>query len=212
MECYGRSFGRLKTCGKCRYRKFCAEAADPPPILRERSKRADSVDDLPDTAPLPSDIPAERVPAPDPRRYTRQELLEVIGFMVRLDESTLNFLAEKFEHPEFGYADLARKRNISRQAVHKFIRQRCRKIPELEAILLKSSLKKHSNTTFLEAVCRIRRKTREKPSKKPKADLNSLKRLTCSIRSLSLSGTSMFSGGSIWKSASAPSSPPSADR
>lgn len=203
MECYGRSYGRLQSCRTCRYRKFCAEAGDPPLILRERSVRADSVDDLPDPAPGP--VPEEKNAPPEPPRYTRQELLDVIGFMVRLDVSTLEFLAEKFRHPEFGYADLARRRNISRQAVHKFIRQRCRKIPELEAVLLKSSLKKNPPATFLEAVCKIRRKIREKPSKKPKADLRSLRKLTCSIRSLNLSGTSMFSGGSILRTVSAPS-------
>ena len=209
MKCYGRWYDRLQSCADCRIRKFCAEAADPPLILRERSVRADSVDDLPDPAPPPGDAPEEA--PPEEPRYTRQELLEVIGFMVRLDVSTLQFLEEKFGHPEFGYADLARRRNISRQAVHKFIRQRCRKIPELEAVLLKSSLKKNQPATFMEAVCRIRRKLRETPSKKPKADLNSLRRLTCSIRSLDLSGTSMFSGGSIWRSGSGPSNRPSAE-
>ena len=205
MKCYGRWYGRLQSCGDCRYRKFCAEAGDPPLILRERSIRADTVDDLPDPSPTP-DAPPES--PPEERRYTRQELLEVIGFMVRLDVSTLQFLEEKFGHPEFGYADLARRRNISRQAVHKFIRQRCRKIPELEAVLLKSSLCKIQPTTFMEAVCKIRRKLRGTPSKKPKASLNSLKRLTCSIRSLDLSKTSMFSGGSIWKSGSTLSNRP----
>lgn len=208
MKCYGRWYGRLQACGKCRYRQFCAEAGDPPLILRERSIRADTVDDLPDPAP-PPDAPPET--APDERRYTRQELLEVIGFMVRLDVSTLQFLEEKFGHPEFGYADLARRRNISRQAVHKFIRQRCRKIPELESVLLKSSLKKNQPATFMEAVCKIRRKLRETPSKKPKADLRSLKRLTCSIRSLDLSKTSMFSGGSIWRNGSTPSNRPESE-
>ena len=53
MKCYGRWYGRLQTCGSCRYRRFCAEAGDPPLILRERSVRADTVDDLPDPAPPP---------------------------------------------------------------------------------------------------------------------------------------------------------------
>ena len=30
MKCYGRCYNRLQECRKCRYRKFCAEAADVP--------------------------------------------------------------------------------------------------------------------------------------------------------------------------------------
>jgi predicted DNA-binding protein YlxM (UPF0122 family) len=202
MKCYGRYYNRLQECRKCRYGKFCEEAADVPLLPRERSDQADSVDDLTDKSPLPSEMDADIFRKTEERRYSRQELLEVIGFMVRLDLSTLEFLDEKIAHPEFGYADLARKRNISRQAVHKFIRQRCQKIPELESVLLKSSLKKNRSTTFMEEVCKIRKKVRATPSPKPKADLRSLRKLTCSIRSLDLSGMSMFSGGSIWPNAS----------
>lgn len=204
MKCYGRYYNRLEECRKCECRKFCAEAADIPLLPRERSVQSESVEELTDTLPLPGETEQETAPVPDDRRYTRQDLLEVIGFMVRLDLSTLEFLDEKFAHPEFGYSDLARRRNISRQAVHKFIRQRCSKIPELESVLLKSSLKKNETTTFMEEVCKIRKKVRKTPSPKPKAALNSLKKLTCSIRSLDLSGMSMFSGGSIWPSGSKP--------
>ena len=207
MKCYGRYYNRLKECRKCRSGKFCGEAADVPLLPRERSAQADSVDDLTDNSPLPSEMDTATFRKTEERRYSRQELLEVIGFMVRLDLSTLEFLDEKIAHPEFGYADLARKRNISRQAVHKFIRQRCQKIPELESVLLKNSLKKNHPTTFMEEVCKIRKRVCVKPSPKPKADLNSLRRLTCSIRSLDLSGMSMFSGGSILKNGSRPSDP-----
>jgi predicted DNA-binding protein YlxM (UPF0122 family) len=202
MKCYGRYYNRLQECRKCRYGKFCEEATDVPLLPRERSAQADSVEDLTDNSPLPSEMEPDICRNTEERRYSRQELLEVIGFMVRLDLSTLEFLDEKIAHPEFGYADLARKRNISRQAVHKFIRQRCQKIPELESVLLKSSLKKNHPTTFMEEVCKIRKKVRATPSPKPKADLRSLRKLTCSIRSLDLSGMSMFSGGSIWPNAS----------
>ena len=201
MKCYGRYFDRLQDCRKCQYRKFCADAGDVPLLPRERSVQADSVDELAAAGPLPFDMNSTPPPAEE-RKYTRQELLEVIGFMVRLDLSTLEFLGEKIAHPEFGYADLARKRNISRQAVHKFIRQRCKKIPELESILLKSSLKKNQSTTFMEEVCKIRQKVRGTSSPKPNADLKSLRKLTCSIQSLDLSGMSMFSGGSIWQNGS----------
>ncbi len=207
MRCYGRCYNRLQECRKCRYRKFCAEAADVPLLPREHSEPEDAGEEFADETPLPFEADTASEQDLAEKRYTRQDLLEVIGFMVRLDLSTLEFLDEKIAHPEFGYADLARRRNITRQAVHKFIRQRCRKIPELEAVLLKSSLKKNHPTTFMEEVCRIRKKVRTKPSSKPKADLKSLRRLTCSIQSLDLSGMSMFSGGSIWKNGSRPSGP-----
>ncbi|MBQ4335748.1 MAG: hypothetical protein IJC34_00980 [Lentisphaeria bacterium] len=207
MKCYGRYYNRLQECRKCGYRKFCADAADVPLLPRERAEPDGTGEDFEDQSPMPFESDPANSDAPEEKRYTRQDLLEVISFMVRLDLSTLEFLDEKIAHPEFGYADLARKRNISRQAVHKFIRQRCRKIPELESVLLKSSLKKNQSTTFMEEVCKIRKKVRRKPSKRQKTDLNSLKKLTCSIRSLDLSGTSMFSGGNIWKSDSKHSAP-----
>ena len=173
-----------------------------PLLPREHVVQEESGEEFADETPLPFETDCQAEYDLAEKRYTRQDLLEVIGFMVRLDLSTLEFLDEKIAHPEFGYADLARRRNITRQAVHKFIRQRCRKIPELESVLLKSSLKKNHPTTFMEEVCKIRRKVRTKPSSKPKTDLNSLRRLTCSIQNLDLSGMSMFNGGSIWKNAS----------
>ncbi|MGE4563743.1 MAG: hypothetical protein AB7F32_02645 [Victivallaceae bacterium] len=137
--------------------------------------------------------------------YSRADLLEVIGFMASLDLSTLDFLRAKLADPEISFTKLAKQRNISRQAVHKFIRDRCLRNPELAIVMQNRGQKIETNLkkSFMEEVCRIRRKTRARRSNKPNADSNSSKKLIYSIRSFDLSKMSILSGGGIWKNASA---------
>lgn len=58
------------------------------------------------------------------RRYSRADLLEVITFMAALDIRSLALIADKLKDPDLNLSDLAGKRGISRQAVHKLVKQR----------------------------------------------------------------------------------------
>jgi predicted DNA-binding protein YlxM (UPF0122 family) len=66
--------------------------------------------------------------------YTRQEMLEVIVLMMSLDFQTLEMLEQKINNPDVTFAEMGKRKRISRQAVHKFITKKCLEVPELEEI------------------------------------------------------------------------------
>lgn len=199
MDCYGRNFGRRAECPKCKLGSHCRLAADPPLLSMHPPAGADFT--------LLNELEAEKSSAekadgdrPE-ERYSRADLLEVIGFMMALDATTLEFLDAKLGDPDVSFSKLARRRNVSRQAVHKFIREKCEKIPELAAVMRNRSQRKknHSTPSFMEEVCLIRKKVRERRSKQPKAASTCSKSLTCWNRSFDLSNMSMIKGEAIWR-------------
>ncbi len=199
MKCYGKSYLRHEECPRCELAAYCREAADLPLMVMHPGRALEWDNRTPETPPEADE------PTPGSEVYSRADLLEVIGFMASLDFSTLDFLRAKLADPEISFTKLAKQRDISRQAVHKFIRDRCLRNPELAIVMQNRGQKIESNLkkSFMEEVCRIRRKTRARKSNKPKAASNSSKKLICSIRSFDLSKMNILSGGSIWKNASA---------
>ncbi len=199
MKCYGKSYRKHEECSGCELAAHCRDAADLPLMTMHPGRAAEWDNRAPESQ--------SQDPESDPGNdvYSRADLLEVIGFMASLDLSTLDFLRAKLADPEISFTKLAKQRNISRQAVHKFIRDRCLRNPELAIVMQNRGQKIESNLkkSFMEEVCRIRRKTRARKSNKPKAALNSSKKLICSIRSFDLSKMSILNGGSIWKNACA---------
>lgn len=132
MECYGRMYNRLDQCRKCTLSKYCSQAADPPLLT--------------DNAPPPlvnQTILAYGQPSrtnrfqamEQDRRYTRADLLEVIGFMASLDPTSLELIDQKLAEPSLNLSELALRRGVSRQAMHKMITRRLKSIPELETVL-----------------------------------------------------------------------------
>lgn len=132
MECYGRMYNKLEQCRKCSLSKHCSQAADPPLLT--------------DNAPPPlvnQTILAYGQPSrtnrfeamEQDRRYSRADLLEVIGFMASLDPTSLELIDQKLADPSLNLSKLALRRGVSRQAMHKMITRRLKSIPELEAIL-----------------------------------------------------------------------------
>ena len=55
--------------------------------------------------------------------YSRNDLLEVIAFLLALDTQTLDMLDSKIGNPGISFSEIARHRGVSRQAVHKFIKK-----------------------------------------------------------------------------------------
>ncbi len=199
MDCYGRLFGRKEECKSCELTGYCAAAADPQ-LLSLHPPRLDEQLALEREDPRAGDGDAGEEEELR-ESFSRQELLEVIAFMTVLDESTLELLREKLGDPELSYAKLARRRKVTRQAVHKFIRDRCRKIPELDVVMRNREQRNENNLKrpFMEAVCKIRKKTHAKRSKRRRTGSNSLKNLTCSIQSFDLSKMSILRGANIWR-------------
>jgi len=133
------------------------------------------------------------------RRYSRADLIEVIGFMASLDEYSLKFIQEKIEDPTLNLSDIAAKRNVSRQAIHKMVKDRIAKVPELAAVITYRHHKTNhkTNKTLMEEVCEIRLKRSNKKSKTPKPASNYLKNLIFLSRSTFLSQTNILKGSSI---------------
>jgi predicted DNA-binding protein YlxM (UPF0122 family) len=146
----------------------------------------------------PSDSTAEDSTAEE--CYSRDDLLEVIGFLLALDTQTLDMLDAKIGNPGVSFSEMARRRGVSRQAVHKFIKKKCAQIPELSIILQNNSKKRKTSKKFMEAVCQIKKQMSEKRLKKQRGDSKFLRKLTCWNQSLDLSKMSIFKGSSITRS------------
>lgn len=197
MDCYGRSYGRRDDCKRCKLSKYCRDAGDPPLFSQlsdaDPDKRVTAVTAVDEIAVLP--------PEPEPEMmYSRAELLEVISFMVHLDERTLDFLEAKLTGADFCLSHLAQERKVSRQAVHKLLKDRLRRFPELEFVLRTRGERNKTNQkrSFLEDVWRIQKAARERRSSKPKTSSSSWRNSNCSILSFALSKTSTFKGSAIW--------------
>ncbi len=197
MKCYGKYFGRLPECAGCRMGEYCRGAGD----LSLLGDRMPSVADYKRMAA--ESLSGETDYEPDEREYgecySRGDLLEVIGFMMSMDITTLDFLAAKLGDPEISFSKMARAKNISRQAVHKFILKRCRQIPELAAVLQNRGHRNYINSQkgFMEEVCKIRKKARVRRLNRSKPNLTCSRKLICWNRNFDLSKMSMLKGTAI---------------
>lgn len=210
MNCYGRHYNKFAECRTCKWKHHCSTAEDPPLICLNAPPEKVNERIL-----AGRHIPSENRmrTAERDRRYSRADLLEVITFMAALDIHSLALVTKKLECPELNLSQLAEVRGVSRQALHKMVNKRLQQIPELAAVL---TYRKHKNkqsphkqtTTFMEEVCRIRRRTQENRLKKPKLASNCLRRLRSSKPSLLSSPMSILKGAAIWKKDSTRSNTP----
>lgn len=195
MKCYGKSFGRKEQCVKCEYASWCKDAAE---LDRQHTRNLDF-----DVVSGSSAFSIEPVylrqdeESEEKYEYTRSDLLEVISFVVGMDAKALEMLDEKIRDPEVKFSELARKRRVSRQAVHKHVLKKCQAIPELEVVLRnrRNKIENNKKTTFMEAVCQIRRKMSKQKSQQRKENSKLSGRLTFLTRNLDLSRMSIFKEG-----------------
>ena len=181
MKCYSTYRPSKDECITCHLRDYCRESTESEPAFLSDSARK---------------IPAEELASPTviPRRtdnkkiYSRADMIELIGFLVAMDEKTLSIMAEKFQNPSISLAEIGRKKNITRQAIHKLLKKRCEDIPEVAAVFNRKSEK---NLTFMEAVCQIKQKSSALNSKEPVNNLNYFRSLTNLSQSLDLSRLSI---------------------
>ena len=199
MECYGKYYNRREECPSCKLKRYCAAAGDPP-LYAKRSPPEAVVEKLAE-ARLGQMQEHSRSMSAEKPRYTRSDLLEVIGFMAALDHRALSIIEDKLADPTLHLSELAAKRKVSRQAMHSLVIRRLSKIPELASVI---TFYKHRNNidktkTFMEEVCQIRSQIRSKQSKQQKRACKSLKSWSCLNQNTLLSPTSIFKGGSIWR-------------
>ena len=160
-SCYGHYRGERGTeCKNCSQRKWCKDASDPELLTRHMSSFDEVLQDS-ETREIVEELNVHRKRKLNGEKleYSRNDLLEVIVYMLSLDKLALDLLSEKIHDPDISLSDIARKRNTSRQAVQQALKRKCRENPELARLLANRECKgrQHKQITFMEAVCQIRR-------------------------------------------------------
>ena len=160
-KCYGNyRNGEQNDCRKCELSKWCRTAGDGELLTDRMSSFDDALQDSElqmfndeHSAARQRKLNGEKL------EYSRNDLLEVVVYMLNLDKLALELLAEKVKTPEISLSDIARKRHTSRQAVQQAIRRKCRENPEIARLLANHERKSRQKKqlTFMEAVCQIRR-------------------------------------------------------
>ncbi len=199
MHCYGSYKPDNAECRNCNLASYCMEAGNPVLLSDSMPSYNDGIKTIMSCS---IDYCDDDEHPQAPPSYSRGDLLEVISFMLSLDQRTLDYLDEFIKTPGITFQGLADKRNISRQAVHKYLKKQCRKVPEISALLKIGERRRvyTPNRTFKEEVCRIRKKMSELRLSKPKRDSLCWKRLICSTQSSGLFSTNILKGSALWKS------------
>ena len=160
-NCYGHYQGvKSANCSVCRQRNYCKDASDPELLTSHMASFDEALQDSEARELAEEQLEHRRRKINGERlEYSRNDLLEVIVYMLNLDALALDLLAEKIHDPDISLSDIARKRNTSRQAVQQALKRKCRENPELARLLANRECKsrQRKQITFMEAVCQIRR-------------------------------------------------------
>ncbi|MCP3966261.1 MAG: hypothetical protein GY750_08920 [Lentisphaerae bacterium] len=200
MNCYGKYSDKRDECANCKLLEWCKDAGSPD-FITDRMADFDQVKLFTESKSAVNTATAlERNMENQQKLYSRSDMLEIIGFMASLDIHTLKLLDEKIQDPLVSFSEIARKKGVSRQAIHKQVLKKYNQVPELDNILRnrKNNIKKPAD--FMEEVCKIRKQTLRKKSLKPENALSCSRTLTCLSQNLDLSRMSIFKGAAISKS------------
>ena len=200
-SCYGHYRpGKAADCRKCDLLKWCKNAGDTE-LLTDRMC---SFDEALQDAELQlfteeNNSARQRKLNGEKLEYSRNDLLEVIVYMLNLDKVALELLAEKIKSPEISLSDIARKRNTSRQAVQQALRRKCRENPEIARLLANHERKSRQKKqlTFMEAVCQIRRQNSPMNLNAPKTGSKYYRSLNSWNQNFDLSRMNIIKGSSI---------------
>ena len=201
MNCYG-SYGRRRKndCTKCPELRWCREASD---VELLRDHMVSFAEELQDSEAR--ELAEEQAGARKQKlngeklEYSRNDLLEVISYMLSLDPMALELLDEKIHDPDISLSEIARKRHTSRQAVQQALRRKCRENPEIARLLANRERKsrQRKQLTFMEAVCQIRRQRSSMSWNAPATGLKFYRSLNCWNQNFDLSKMSILKGSSI---------------
>ena len=170
-SCYGHYKTESRSaCLECSYRKYCQDAADPELLTKNMSSFDEELQDA-ESRELAAELQTHRQRKINGEKleYSRNDLLEVIAYMLHLDPLALALLEEKINDPDITLSEIARRRNTSRQAVQQALRRKCKENPELARLLANRERKtrQRKQLTFMEAVCQIRRQKSSMNSNEP---------------------------------------------
>jgi len=204
VYCYGKYCGKLEACPTCEALEYCRGAAEPALLTDSMPGYNDGIKSPEKSgrhAPDPAEALMEAEERAEQALYTRDDLLEVIGFMLQLDSRTVEFLSMHISNPGITFKKMGEGRKVSKQAVHKFLKNQCRKVPEIASLLRigerKQKLKR--KRTFWEEVCQIHRKMSGSASNRHANASLCWKKLICSTPSFDLSNMSIIKGVRLWK-------------
>lgn len=199
--CYGHYRGeRVAECKSCSQRKWCKEASDPELLTNHMSSFDEVLQDS-ETREIVEELNVHRKRKLNGEKleYSRNDLLEVISYMLSLDPMALDLLNEKIHDPDISLSEIARKRNTSRQAVQQALRRKCRENPEIARLLANRERKsrQRKQLTFMEAVCQIRRQKSSMSWNVPATGSKFYRSLNCWNQNFDLSKMSILKGSSI---------------
>ena len=199
--CYGHYRSEKDpVCRSCREKKWCKDAADPELLTDQMSSFSEELQDS-ENRELIEELKTHRKRKLNGEKleYSRNDLLEVVVYMLNLDKLALELLAEKVKTPEISLSDIARKRHTSRQAVQQAIRRKCRENPEIARLLANHERKSRQKKqlTFMEAVCQIRRQNSPMNWNAPKTGSKFYRSLNSWNQNFDLSKMSIIKGSSI---------------
>lgn len=137
-ECFGKAdrHGATPECSECEYLESCRVCCDIPDRKINRrsghtsyerysySEEVAARETIPDDSPKPTARP----------RYTDDDLQQLLAFMLRIDDYTLDILAQVLSGDMNTASDVARSFGVSRQAIHRKLVDSCTMHPELRKI------------------------------------------------------------------------------
>lgn len=200
-NCYGK-YPKTPTakCRRCDKRSWCKEAGNLPLLSSTMSRFNENFQDEESREEAEERRGAElRKLRGEKLLYSRNDLLEVIVYMLELDPVTLELLNAKIREPDISLSEIARRRNTSRQAVQQALLRKCRENPELSRLLYNREQisKRRKQPTFLEAVCKIRRQMSVMKSQKSASNSTCYRNLNSWSRNFDLSKMSILKGSVI---------------
>ena len=136
-NCYGKyPKTPAAKCRLCDKRSWCKEAGDLPLLSSTMGRFNENFQDEESREEAEERRGAElRKLRGEKLLYSRNDLLEVIVYMLELDPVTLELLNAKIREPDISLSEIARRRNTSRQAVQQALLRKCRENPELSRLL-----------------------------------------------------------------------------
>ena len=142
-ECYGMEYNKWKKCKYCACQRWCRGAGDPK-LLQQNMRAITDSHKICDQTAYEQKMPSEEFDFEVPE-YSRQEMLEVIVLLMALDFQTLEMLEQKINNPAVTFAEMGKRKRVSRQAMHQFITKKCLEVPELEAVFKSRRTKSRIN-------------------------------------------------------------------
>ena len=131
-DCYCKKFDQLPGCRGCDARQWCAKSLDP---YRISGVNGLFYEDFISTFSYEPNFNFDSQEPDDVPRYSKNDLIRLIGFIFSLDFKMFEVIGMILEDPGLTLGDIAKIKNKSRQAVYAMFKRRLQTHPEIEAVI-----------------------------------------------------------------------------